>query len=216
MNFRLFTVKKSALKIAENIHVHPKEPGRTSPFLPKESEPCQFLDQRRLPLPSASLCPGETAQPWLGLGFLFRRYTENWCLWKTTVTSRGWRCSFWTACFGILTSQPSTGTRVSLTCTEMVGGSASGMFSPRCVQRASRPHCCLCPTSPPEKPVWKSSLSTAVSFCGPAVPLSRLRSSPVGLCACRLSSPPHKWASRPAEVTSGLGCCWLCFSILGP
>lgn len=50
----------------------------------------------------------------------------------------------------------------------------------------------------------------------PAVPLSRLRSSPVGLCACRLSSPPHKWASRPAEVMSGVGCRWLCFSILGP
>ena len=66
MNFRLFTVKKSALKIAENIHVHPKEPGRTSPFLPKESEPCQSsVPPLCIPMPRRD----STALTWAWISF---------------------------------------------------------------------------------------------------------------------------------------------------
>ena len=175
----------------------------SSSSLPKESEPRQFLDHRHLSLPSASLCPEERAQPWLGLGFLFRRYTENWCLWKTTVTSRGWRCSFWTACFGILTSQPSTDTQVSLTCTEMVGGSASVVCSPRCVQRTSCPHSCLCSDftfqrnwcKRPLSPLPSLSTTCAIPHLSPtAIALSLFVPA---VSPRHLTSRPHAlWRSR--------------------
>ena len=170
MNFRLFTVKKSALKIAENIHVHPKEPGRTSPFLPKESEPCQFLDQRRLSLPSASYAPERQHSPDLGLDF----FSDD--IRRTGASGR----QQWRHGAGDVHSEPPA----------LESWHRSRVQAPECPSLVPRwwvalpPSCAphaVCRGHPvliavsvrlhlPEKPVSKSSLSTAVSFCGPRRP----------------------------------------------